>query len=226
MRLSPWVAAAAGTLVLAVGAAALINQLGGEQVPAHVPGPAAKPTALAEPTSPTPPPTSTPTPAAVPDTATAPAPAPSGPELVIPSVGLRAPLLPLEIAGNRVSPPSYADAFWLNGAGFGDVHQTSTPTAIAFHANTDPKAGALGDQLWDRNRQQSKVHTNDLMIADGVPFKVTKTFTQPKEGADRRDAAWTTPGTLLIVTCAETPDAVTTGVHANSNLILVAERVS
>lgn len=219
MKFSPWVALAVGTFLLAAGAAVLVNQFGGEQVSAHVSAPVTQPVATATATA------TRPTPGA-PAVTPSPAPSSSQPELAIPSVGLKAPLLQLKPTDGRVSPPSYADAFWLDGVGFGDVHQTVMPAAIAFHASTDPSAGALGDLIWDRTSQRSKVQPGDLVVADGVEFKVMRTLTQPKEGSDRRDPAWTSPGTLLVITCAEAPDAASTGQHADSNLVLVADRVS
>jgi hypothetical protein len=194
------------------------------------PAPAAVPTSVAqtEPAVPTGRPVaSAPASSAPPTTPEARYTPSSATHVVIPSVGLDLPMLPLAPAEGVIDPPLLTAAYWIEpyGAPVGSADQADNTLYLAAHSAGYGTDGF--DPLLDADHEATTLATGDLVevrTPEGtVTYAVTSAQRYAKEALPAAAEVWEqAPGRLVLITCFQR----TGGRLATENLVVVAEAVS
>jgi hypothetical protein len=215
--------ALAGAVVLGLsGAAALLVGLT-PAAPVAVPMAAAAPTESAAPTGqPTAPAPAT----AVPTTPEARYTPSSATHVVIPSVGLDLPMLPLTPDDGVIDPPLLTAAYWIEpyGAPVGSADQADNTLYLAAHSAGYGRDGF--DPLLDADHESTTLAAGDLVevrTPEGtVTYAVSSAQRYAKEALPAAQEVWEqAPGRLVLITCFQRAG----GRMATENLVVVAEAV-
>ncbi len=144
--------------------------------------------------------------------------------LVIPSVGLDLPLLPLTPSGGTIDPPLLTAGYWIEpyGAPVGDAAEATNTLYVAAHSagsgddGFDPliAGGGAGTTLASGDVVEVRTPTGT------VRYTVQSTHRYGKDALPGTDEVWqVAPGRLVLVTCFQRAD----GREATENLVVVAE---
>lgn len=138
--------------------------------------------------------------------------------MVIPEIGLDAPLGSMPHAAD-LEPPTFDSAYQVVGGGFDDARGDST-MLVAIHSSWagDNPGDRLNDIGTGTPAQISTIYL------DGVQFKVTSTRNVSKDSIADEAGLWTGEHDLVLVTCQQTATTPLTG--SVDNAVFTAERVN
>ena len=164
----------------------------------------------------------------------APSSSPSGPparytpssdvRLVVPSLGMDLPLLPMTPHGDTIDPPLLTAGYWIEpyGAPVGNAAEATNTLYIAAHS------AGYGDDGFDpliaADGRGSTLAAGDVVEVrtptGTVRYTVTSTHRYAKDALPDADEVWeVSPGRLVLITCFQRAD----GRKATENLVVVAE---
>ena len=144
--------------------------------------------------------------------------------LVVPSLGMDLPLLPMTPRGETIDPPLLTAGYWIEpyGAPVGDAADATNTLYIAAHS------AGYGDDGFDpliaADGRGSTLTAGDVVEVrtptGTVRYAVQSTHRYAKDALPDADEVWeASPGRLVLVTCFQRAD----GTLATENLVVVAE---
>lgn len=135
---------------------------------------------------------------------------------LIPAMNFSAPLLSMPVTGGVVDPPTYTDAYLIEGYG---APRRSGTTYVAMHSGRG--TDAIGNALIDIRAGSSIVTIGELLIVDAVDYRVTSVEMVDKVVVTDRPDLWRqVDGRLVVFTCLARP----TG-KSLQNVVITADRV-
>ena len=144
--------------------------------------------------------------------------------LVVPSLGIDLPLLPVTPSGDTIDPPLLTAGYWIEpyGAPVGDAAEATNTLYVAAHS-----AGYGGDgfdPLIAGDGAGSTLAAGDVVEVrtptGTVRYTVGSTRRYGKDELPDADEVWkVSPGRLVLITCFQRAD----GREATENLVIVAE---
>jgi hypothetical protein len=144
--------------------------------------------------------------------------------LVIPSVGVDLPLLPMTPSGGTIDPPLLTAGYWIEpyGVPVGDAAEASNTLYVAAHSAGHGDDGF--DPLIAGDGADSTLGSGDVVEvrtpSGTVRYSVQSTHRYGKDELPGADEVWeVSPGRLVLVTCFQRAD----GREATENLVVVAE---
>jgi hypothetical protein len=144
--------------------------------------------------------------------------------LVVPSLGVDLPLLPMTPSGDTINPPLLTAGYWIEpyGAPVGDAAEATNTLYVAAHS---AGYGADGfDPLIADDGAGSTLASGDVVEVrtptGTVRYTVRSTHRYGKDELPDAEEVWAvSPGRLVLVTCFQRAD----GREATENLVVVAE---
>jgi hypothetical protein len=144
--------------------------------------------------------------------------------LVVPSLGVDLPLLPMTPSGDTIDPPLLTAGYWIEpyGAPVGDAAEATNTLYVAAHS---AGYGADGfDPLIAGDGAASTLAAGDVVEVrtptGTVRYTVRSTSRYGKDELPGAEEVWeVSPGRLVLVTCFQRAD----GREATENLVVVAE---
>ena len=144
--------------------------------------------------------------------------------LVVPSLGVDLPLLPMTPSGDTIDPPLLTAGYWIEpyGAPVGDAAQSTNTLYVAAHSagygadGFDPLIGddGVGSTLAPGDVAAVRTPTGT------VRYTVQSTHRYGKDELPGAEEVWeVSPGRLVLVTCFQRAD----GREATENLVVIAE---
>jgi sortase (surface protein transpeptidase) len=144
--------------------------------------------------------------------------------LVIPSVGMDLPLLPMTPSGGTIDPPLLTAGYWIApyGAPVGDAGEATNTLYVAAHSAGSGDDGF--DPLIAGPGADGTLTAGDVVEVrtptGTVRYTVRSTHRYGKDALPGADEVWeVVPGRLVLVTCFQRAD----GREATENLVVVAE---
>jgi hypothetical protein len=144
--------------------------------------------------------------------------------LVVPSLGVDLPLLPMTPSGDTIDPPLLTAGYWIEpyGAPVGDAAEATNTLYVAAHS---AGYGADGfDPLIAGDGAGSTLAAGDVVEVrtpmGTVRYTVRSSSRYGKDELPGAEEVWeVSPGRLVLVTCFQRAD----GREATENLVVVAE---
>ncbi len=147
--------------------------------------------------------------------------APTGLRLQVPSVGLDVPVDALTAIDGTVTPPGFAEAYWVRNVGVAPA-DAATGTVFLVAHSTRGGAVAPGNYLIDIPGQRSAVADGAVIDLGGLRYRVTGSRVLAKTDIAGEASVWQdVPGRLQIVTCLQR--STEAGVPSVSNLVITAQ---
>jgi hypothetical protein len=144
--------------------------------------------------------------------------------LVVPSLGMELPLLPMTPVGDTIDPPLLTAGYWIEpyGAPVGDAAEATNTLYVAAHSAGYGEDGF--DPLIAEGGRGSALAAGDVVEVrtptGTVRYTVRSTHRYGKDELPGADEVWeVSPGRLVLVTCFQRAD----GSAATENLVVVAE---
>ena len=144
--------------------------------------------------------------------------------LVVPSLGMDLPLLPMTPSGDTIDPPLLTAGYWIEpyGAPVGDAADATNTLYVAAHSAGHGHDGF--DPLIADGGSGSTLGAGDVVEVrtptGTVRYSVQSTHRYAKAELPDADEVWkVSPGRLVLVTCFQRAD----GRVATENLVVVAE---
>jgi len=141
-----------------------------------------------------------------------------------PRQGLDVPLVELAVTGTELVPPTFTDAFLVDGPADADA-AGERPVVVAMHALREGRAP--GNAFFEDGAADPAVtvRAGDPLVVDGVAYTVTRTEVLAKSAAARSADVWAAqPGgseRLVVITCLQRAGA---SGPAAENLLVHAAR--
>jgi hypothetical protein len=160
-------------------------------------------------------------------TASTPSPPPTGVRsggeplrVVVPSVGVDAPIKPIAFQNHEINPPTVDDVYWINAYGWPGVDADNT---VYLLGHSWDQGDAVFNALFDRKSQTSRVERGaeiDVVTDQGtVRYAVDRTARYPRDSLADTGEVWAkTPGRLLLITCFQQNN----GLDAKDNFVVYA----
>lgn len=140
----------------------------------------------------------------------------------IAAVGLNVPLRGMNAIDGVVTPPGFTSAYVLRNYGADLADAGSGTVYIAMHSMRGGAVGP-GNYLFNVTAGTSRVEAGDLIQAGPRSYRVTDSMNITKSELPEAQSIWTQPpGTLVVITCLQTP----AGTPSTSNFIITATLVS
>jgi hypothetical protein len=137
----------------------------------------------------------------------------------VPSVGLSASLLSMEVpASGEINPATNWAAYLVTGYGIPADPGSGTVFA-ALHSGRGT-SHALGDLLVDRVTGRPAVAIGALIVVDGVRFEVTDTRVVTKGSLKDEADLWDGSNGIVLLTCAQYADA-----RPSQNAVILGKRL-
>jgi hypothetical protein len=144
--------------------------------------------------------------------------------LVVPSLGMDLPLLPMTPSGDTIDPPLLTAGYWIQpyGAPVGDADEATNTLYVAAHSAGHGDDGF--DPLIADGGTGSTLSAGDVVEVrtptGTVRYTVQSTHRYGKDELPGADEVWeVSPRRLVLVTCFQRAD----GRVATENLVVVAE---
>lgn len=144
--------------------------------------------------------------------------------LVVPSLGMDLPMLPMTPDGDTIDPPLLTAAYWIEkyGAPSGDAAGATNTLYVAAHSAGHGSDGF--DPLIADDGRGSTLSAGDVVEVrtptGTVRYTVTSTHRYGKDELPGAGDVWeVSPGRLVLITCFQRDD----GSIATENLVVVAE---
>jgi len=144
--------------------------------------------------------------------------------LVVPSLGMDLPLLPMTPVGDTIDPPLLTAGYWIEpyGAPVGNAAEATNTLYVAAHSAGHGDDGF--DPLIAADGRGSTLASGDVVEVrtptGTVRYTVQSTRRYGKEELPDAGEVWeVSPGRLVLVTCFQRAD----GRMATENLVVVAE---
>jgi hypothetical protein len=144
--------------------------------------------------------------------------------LVVPSVGVDLPLLPMTPSRGTIDPPLLTAGYWIEpyGAPVGDAAEATNTLYVAAHSAGSGDDGF--DPLIAGGTADGTLAAGDVVEvrtpSGTVRYTVRSTHRYGKDELPGADEVWeVVPGRLVLVTCFQRAD----GREATENLVVVAE---
>lgn len=148
----------------------------------------------------------------------------SSTHLVVPSVGLDVPVLPLTPEKGVIDPPTQHEGYWIEpyGRPVGPGEATDNTLYIAGHSWS--KGSAAFNPLMGQNSKKHSIAVGDVVQVQTAAGTTSYTVTSAEHHAKSELAAATdvwavSPGRLVLLTCA----LDVKGRDTDDNLVVVAE---
>lgn len=147
--------------------------------------------------------------------------------LMVSQVGIDAPALPFTLTDGIADPPTWTDAYVVDGYGT-PSDPTSGTSYVLVHSGY--RGQALGDLLTDTEAGESHLDPGDIFYADGTAFEVVSEARYAKNDLEATDvlgvplvpAVWEdVDGRLVLMTCLQRGQ---TG-HALEVVVVIAQTV-
>ena len=144
--------------------------------------------------------------------------------LVVPSLGMDLPLLPMTPSGDTINPPLLTAGYWIEpyGSPVGDAAEATNTLYVAAHSAGHGDDGF--DPLIADDGTGSTLASGDVVEVrtptGTVRYTVQSTRRYAKDALPDADEVWeVSPGRLVLITCFQRAD----GRKATENLVVVAE---
>ena len=140
----------------------------------------------------------------------------SGVRFVVPQVGLDVPLASMNEVDHLITPPGFADAYWVRNMGTDPAHPSKGTVYIAMHSVRGAGVGP-GDYLVDTKGGGARVSIGATIRVGDTTYRVTGAKSISKHDLATSADVWAdTPGELVVITCLQTPD----GHPSTQNLVV------
>lgn len=122
--------------------------------------------------------------------------------LVVPKLGVNAPIKSMAASGGVLDPGDYTSAW--NIANYGSTAKADDGTDyLAFHSGR-PDKYRLGNLFMDRSSGKSTLSKGDRVFVDGKEYKVIRTLTPNKRGIAAEKDVWVNDSDrLVLITCLQ-----------------------
>jgi hypothetical protein len=144
--------------------------------------------------------------------------------LVVPSLGMDLPLLPMTPSGDTINPPLLTAGYWIEpyGSPVGDAAEATNTLYVAAHSAGHGDDGF--DPLIADDGTGSTLASGDVVEVrtptGTVRYAVQSTRRYAKVALPDADEVWeVSPGRLVLITCFQRAD----GRKATENLVVVAQ---
>jgi hypothetical protein len=140
--------------------------------------------------------------------------------VVVPSVGVDAPIKPIAFQNHEINPPTVDDVYWINAYGSPGVDADNT---VYLVGHSWDQGDAVFNALFDRASQTSRLEPGaeiDVVTAAGtVRYRVDYTVRYPRNELADKGEVWTiVPGRLILITCFQQNN----GLDATDNFVVFA----
>lgn len=141
-----------------------------------------------------------------------------GERLIVPAVGLDAPIGAITAVDGILTPPGFTSAYAVRNIG-ADITNPNDGTIFLVTHSLRNGGVAPGNYLIDVQNGTAAVKRGDEIIVAGTTYAITDTISIPKPKIGANPDLWaSTPGRLVIITCLQLPS----GKPSTQNMVIIA----